>query len=279
MKKSIAIGLTLLFIVSMAGCSLYGVASDYPAAIMVGDTVYYLTSQAMPAEIDKSAVIGYTESYTDAFPKENNATNFNRELNMPIAKVENGVAVLYENEWRFCTPESSAYEDASAKTGNTSVLKEPPQLTILYADEGITALRGTYSWTYQDEDKTFMGIESDSLHPLQSKEYMPSLHLTRSTLSHIEPFSDYLQFETVPNQLTVCCWSVEQWDHIDAESEAVAVSKYDGEADQPVFQIPLKEGSFIYEVVATWENAEAYGGTAHYSFYTEPGTIDASVKE
>ena len=45
---------------------------------MVGDTVYYLTSQAMPAEIDKSAVIGYTESYTDAFPKENNATNFNR---------------------------------------------------------------------------------------------------------------------------------------------------------------------------------------------------------
>ena len=124
-----------------------------------------------------------------------------------------------------------------------------------------------------------MGIESDSLHPLQSKEYMPSLHLTRSTLSHIEPFSAYLQFETVPNQLTVCCWSVEQWDHIDAESEAVAVSKYDGEADQPVFQIPLKEGSFIYEVVATWENAEAYGGTAHYSFYTEPGTMDASVKE
>ena len=121
---------------------------------------------------------------------------------MPIAKVENGVAVLYENEWRFCTPESSAYEDASTKTGNTSVLKEPPQLTILYADEGITALRGTYSWTYQDEDKTFMGIESDSLHPLQSKEYMPSLHLTRSTLSHIEPFSAYLQFETVPNQLT-----------------------------------------------------------------------------
>ena len=78
MKKSIAIGLTLLFIVSMAGCSLYGVASDYPAAIMVGDTVYYLTSQAMPAEIDESAVIGYTESYTDVFPKENNATNFSR---------------------------------------------------------------------------------------------------------------------------------------------------------------------------------------------------------
>ena len=36
MKKSIAIGLTLLFIVSMAGCSLYGVASDYPAAIWWG---------------------------------------------------------------------------------------------------------------------------------------------------------------------------------------------------------------------------------------------------
>ena len=76
---------------------------DYPAAIMVDDVVYYL-AYAMPAEIDESAIIGYTTSYTDTFPEKDGETNFNRELNMPYARVEGGIAVLYQNEWYLCTP-------------------------------------------------------------------------------------------------------------------------------------------------------------------------------
>jgi len=76
---------------------------DYPAAIMVDDVVYYL-AYAMPAEIDESAIVGFTSSYTDEMPQSNGETNFNRELNMPYAKVSDGIAILYENEWWLCKP-------------------------------------------------------------------------------------------------------------------------------------------------------------------------------
>lgn len=39
------------------------------------------------------------------FPEKDGETNFNRELKMPYAKVTDGIAVLYENEWRLCTPD------------------------------------------------------------------------------------------------------------------------------------------------------------------------------
>lgn len=58
----------------------------------------------MPGEVDNSAIIGYTSSYTDAFPEKDGETDFNREIGMPYAKVEEGIAVLYENEWHLCTP-------------------------------------------------------------------------------------------------------------------------------------------------------------------------------
>ena len=80
-----------------------GVA-DYPAAIMVNDTVYLMEGEPMPAEVDESAIIGYTESYTGTFPENNGETNFNPELGMPYAQVEGGIAVLYKNEWYLGTP-------------------------------------------------------------------------------------------------------------------------------------------------------------------------------
>ena len=77
------------------------VKGDYPAVIMVEDVVYYLATE-MPAEIDESAIIGYTNSYTDEMPQHNGEINFNRELNMPYARVEDGIAILYNNEWWLC---------------------------------------------------------------------------------------------------------------------------------------------------------------------------------
>ncbi|MDE5865364.1 MAG: hypothetical protein K2H31_02015, partial [Lachnospiraceae bacterium] len=78
--------------------------ADYPAAIMVNDTIYLLEGNPMPAEVDESAIIGYTESFTGTFPENNGETNFNPELGMPYAQVEGGIAVLYKNEWYLCTP-------------------------------------------------------------------------------------------------------------------------------------------------------------------------------
>lgn len=77
------------------------VKGDYPAAIMVEGVLYYLEAET-PGEIDESAVIGYTTSYTDEMPQKDGETNFSRELNLPYAKVADGIAVLHQNEWWIC---------------------------------------------------------------------------------------------------------------------------------------------------------------------------------
>lgn len=120
MKKKILLTIISVLILISVGCSKSdvavdtvnskeeaestGVTTDYPAAIMVDGSVYLLSGTPMPAKVDADAVIGYTESYTDTFPEKNGETNFNSELDMPYAKVEGGIAILYQNEWYLCTP-------------------------------------------------------------------------------------------------------------------------------------------------------------------------------
>lgn len=106
MKKSILVMILICCMVALSSC-ISGTETDYAAAIMVNDQIYYKSVQAIPAEIDESAIFGYTKSYTDTFPKKNGETNFNRELGMAYAKVEEGIAVLYENEWYLCYPKDA----------------------------------------------------------------------------------------------------------------------------------------------------------------------------
>ena len=121
MKRMSAMLLVMLFLL-LVGCLAVGTETDYPAAIMAEGTVYLKSVSAMPAEIDESAIIGYTTSYTDTYPEKDGETNFNRELNMPYARVEGGIAVLYENEWYLCRPKD---EDAGAGGGTISFYAEP----------------------------------------------------------------------------------------------------------------------------------------------------------
>lgn len=117
MKRLICICLTALLCMSLCSCAELNkrVETDYAAAIMVEGEIYLKAASPMPAEIDPSAIIGYTDSYTDTFPKKDGETNFNRELDMPYARVEGGIAVLYENEWYLCTPMN---EDAKPVESN-----------------------------------------------------------------------------------------------------------------------------------------------------------------
>ena len=105
MRRLATLGMALLLIFSAAGCAVQHEETDYAAAIMVDDAIYHLTAETVPGEIGENAIIGYTESYTDTFPRKDGETNFNRELNMPIARVGDGMAVYYEEEWRYCAPE------------------------------------------------------------------------------------------------------------------------------------------------------------------------------
>lgn len=106
MKKTIIVMILICCMVALSAC-ISGTETDYAAAIMVNDQIYYKSVQAIPAEIDESAILGYTKSYTETFPKKNGETNFNRELGMAYAKVEGGIAVLFENEWYLCNPKDA----------------------------------------------------------------------------------------------------------------------------------------------------------------------------
>ena len=93
----------LILLCLFTGCGP-DVETDYAAAIMVHGDIYFLSEEEIPIEVDESAILGYTESYTNTFPEKHGETNFNRELGMPYARVEGGMAVFMDNEWYLCYP-------------------------------------------------------------------------------------------------------------------------------------------------------------------------------
>ena len=134
-------------------------------------------------------------------------------------------------------------------------------------------MRGTTSWRYTNEYGRGKGFESDSLHPLNAKEFMTPLKLTPDANPQAGTHTAYLQWETAPDIVIVECWSEECWGHSDAESKEVPVDTLeidytDGGYDTD-FIIDLENGNYIYSVIAEWNSAENYSGRAYYSFYTE----------
>lgn len=172
-----------------------GVA-DYPTAIMVNDTVYLVEGNLMTEEVDESAIIGYTGSYTDTFPENNGETNFNPELGMPYAQVEGGIAVLYKNEWYLGTPFSN--ENAITFTGTSidpavdsdinaeeladrfGIMVSLPENTTWITDSEYCLvdennLKITYHDTVADADCTLLVAKNENLN-LPDNEYDEALN-------------------------------------------------------------------------------------------------------
>ena len=108
MKKYSSIIMLILCMIIVTGCNK-DVETMYQLGIMVDGIFYEKSAQPMPAEVDESAIIGYVKSYTDTFPKNDGETNISKDLiDAPYAKVEGGIAVLYQNEWYLCKAETSS---------------------------------------------------------------------------------------------------------------------------------------------------------------------------
>lgn len=148
------------------------------------------------------------------------------------------------------------------------ILQEPPTLYVLAGEIQIEGLMGTSSWIYPDENGELTGIMGDSQHPLLKKEITPVLDLVPTYLSAFDPLGARLQFgvapnEVMPDEIFVRCWSEDDWENAGAESEDIAVTIDNGN----IF-IQLKDGNYIYEVVATWNSSDKHRGTVSYSFCT-----------
>ena len=130
--------------------------------------------------------------------------------------------------------------------------EKPPVLRILdSAGQSAEAIRCTYSWMYDRGDGIWMGVEADSMHPLQMQDLLTPFVTADETIE--------LLFDIPPQDITVRCWNDAQWGEVDASGEIVVL-----EEDH----LKLRNGAYIYEVCASWtgENLAA-SGTAHYSFY------------
>lgn len=102
MKKYLSIIILFISILSFVGCTK-DTETMYQSGIIVEGIFYEISDQPMPAEIDESSIIGYVESYTDTFPELNGETNISKDLiDAPYAKVADGIALLYKNEWYLC---------------------------------------------------------------------------------------------------------------------------------------------------------------------------------
>lgn len=129
---------------------------------------------------------------------------------------------------------------------------EPPALKILDSSGmAIEANIGTYSWIYDNGDGTQTGICADSSHPLEWQEFL-------IPLSTSDPEVEFY-FDVEPQEFTIRCWSDTYWGQTDAKEEKMTVNGN---------KLELKQGGYIYEVVAKWtgENLAAEG-TAYYAFY------------
>ena len=119
MKKYISILVSILCVLSFVGCG-EGKETMYLQGILVDGVFYEKSYQSMPAEVDESAIIGYVESYTDTIPKKDGESNISKDIiGAPYAKVEGGIAILYENEWYLCKAETSEETVEDMEPGET----------------------------------------------------------------------------------------------------------------------------------------------------------------
>ena len=122
MKKMIPLVLALVCLLSLAGCNK-GTDTMYRLGIMVDGVFYEKPYQPSPMEVDESAIIGYVESYTDTFPSKDGETNISKDMiGEPFAKVEGGIAILYQNEWWLCTADETDTVSFHDKTFNKADL-------------------------------------------------------------------------------------------------------------------------------------------------------------
>lgn len=185
----------------------------------------------------------------------------------------------YQNSGYHPIRSITVIENTDPEEGGRLLWKSPPSLTVVHGETSVEALKGTYSWTYQNEDGTSVSTEADSMHPLQAEAYMPALVLLPVSLSHMDPLAAHLQFGISPDTVRIHCWGGDAWGDTDApwediEADMLAIDFADGQS-ATAYQITLKDGSYIYEVIAEWNCSEAFHGTAHYSFYTAEPEIQS----
>ncbi len=157
---------------------------------------------------------------------------------------------------------------------NVTALKEPPTLKVICNEESIDALRGGYSWIIKNADGTETATIADSVHPLETKEIIPHISIVPTIYSHIDPLLVRFGWSQAPYSVSVRAWSETCFGKPESAYEEIEVSviQLDYVGSKPNYSIRLKDGNYVYEVIAKWDS-EGYSGSVNYSFFAEIGGL------
>lgn len=284
MKKLFAIIFVCVLLVFVCSCTVVDKEKYTLIPMVMVNGELYLDTGHTDNEIKKCGTFdGEILSSVDPGekPAKNDQSNFGKGYGYRYTSTKGVIEICMDSKWRiFATEEQRQKIQFENKSGEV-VLKEPPELTVSRHNSTVVATRGTTSWMYKNSDGTFTGVESDSLHPLQAKEFMTPLYLRPSYYSRIDPHTAYLMWDIAPDKVYVHCWEEKYWGQYDAAGEVILVDILSVDIENGVhkdFMIDLKDGNYIYEVVAEWNSSESYGGTVHYGFYTQSVKLQLTDK-
>ena len=162
--------------------------------------------------------------------------------------------VGYKTKYEPCQA-LSAYANRLLNDENANIILEaPPRLTVISDETAFDTLLGAYVWQKRNSDGTSTETQTDSPHPLDCESLLFKYETSETTAA--------LNFSENPSSiLNIQCWNEKYWNNHDASGENITIDSY---------EIELKPGGYIYEVVAEWDTKKSgYGGIAHYYFYIQ----------
>ena len=284
MKKVVVITLLLLHMFSLAACTTVpdleeteavlperetvpqeapsDVIWAYPEMVMIDSEMYLTTgmeSTVNPRWAGYDGKITSTVSGSEK-PTENDQSNFGADFYYQFCG-EGIVEICINNKWWVFATEK--VREQLLYPERYEVVDRPPDLIVNYEDQSIKARHCLTNWEYTTEDGLQSALMGDGPHPLMAKHTSPFI-----TLNQAEPMEVWLSWDIVPDLVEVSRWDEESWEQLETEPmESYRIMEGNEAGDS--YLLRPKDGNYIYEIVATWQNAPNFGGTVRYSFHTE----------
>ena len=123
---------------------------------------------------------------------------------------------------------------------------KPPKLTVSGPESAVQAQRLSFDWTYPLEDGKLGNVTGCGIHPTEA-EGLPLLEVLPIAYSHRRPTTVALEFERLPDRITVTCYTPEGEQVLQTEG----VQGFD-----------LLEGTYVYGIRAEWDES----GKCEYAF-------------
>ena len=235
----------------------------YPEMVMIDDEMYLTTcmeSTFNPRLAGYDGKIISTVSGSER-PTENDQSNFGTGYGYQFGEMEGTVEIEINGKWLIFATEEVRHQIQFPE--QHMVVDCPPDLIVNYGDQSVKARHCLTNWEFTMEDGMLSALMGDGPHPLMAKHTSPFV-----TLDPAEPMEIWLSWDIMPDLVEVNCWGEEAWEELETEPvESYRIMEGNEAGDS--YLLRPENGNYIYEIIATWQNAPNFGGTVRYSFHTE----------